>query len=119
MDTLQQQLSLVSETLDEWVTLQRQWEHLQQIFAYQDLRKQMPSESQKFQSVDNEFVAMCIDTRDNPLVLPACTAEGKLQRIQAMIQKLEEVSRGLEDYLQVTGSLKCVCKANPEQKLTC
>lgn len=42
----------MSETLDEWVAVQRNWMYLETIFCAEDIQKQLPVEAAKFQAVD-------------------------------------------------------------------
>ena len=46
----EQQLSLVSEVIDEWIQLQRQWMYLEPIFNSEDIQHQLPLESKRFSS---------------------------------------------------------------------
>lgn len=46
------QLSLVSEVIDEWLTLQRAWMYLEPIFSSPDILQQLPQEGKKYSSVD-------------------------------------------------------------------
>lgn len=38
----EKKLSLLSETLDEWITTQRNWMYLETIFCAEDIQKQLP-----------------------------------------------------------------------------
>lgn len=49
------QLNLVSEILDEWITLQRQWMYLEPIFSSDDIMQQLPLEGKRFASVDRTW----------------------------------------------------------------
>jgi dynein heavy chain len=48
----EKKLSLLSDTLDEWLACQRTWMYLENIFGAEDIQKQLPAESQKFMVVD-------------------------------------------------------------------
>lgn len=48
-------LSLVSETIDEWISTQRKWLYLEGIFMACDIRSQLPEEAKKFEEIDNKF----------------------------------------------------------------
>ena len=43
----EKKLSLLSETLDEWVTTQRNWMYLETIFCAEDIQKQVSVGSQE------------------------------------------------------------------------
>lgn len=49
------QLNLVSEILDEWIALQRQWMYLEPIFSSDDIMQQLPLEGKRFASVDRTW----------------------------------------------------------------
>jgi dynein heavy chain len=48
-------LQLMQDTLDGWIKCQRNWMYLQPIFASEDIKKKMPLEKQKFDSVDKNW----------------------------------------------------------------
>lgn len=45
-------LNLVSEVIEEWLQVQRQWISLQAIFQSPDINKQLPAEGKRFASVN-------------------------------------------------------------------
>jgi dynein heavy chain len=47
----EKKLSLLSEMLDEWLTCQRSWMYLENIFSADDIQKQLPAEAQRFMKV--------------------------------------------------------------------
>ena len=47
----EKKLSLLSEMLDEWLTCQRSWMYLENIFSADDIQKQLPAEAQRFMNV--------------------------------------------------------------------
>ena len=48
-------LQLMQDTLDGWIKCQRNWMYLQPIFASDDIKKKLPLEKQKFDSVDKNW----------------------------------------------------------------
>lgn len=50
MEAWEKRLGLLSETLDEWVAVQRNWMYLETIFCAEDIQKQLPDEAAKFQA---------------------------------------------------------------------
>lgn len=48
-------LLYVSNSLDEWSKLQKQWQYLQPIFDSPDIMKQLPGEAKRFKSVDKQW----------------------------------------------------------------
>ena len=45
-------LLYVSNTIEEWIKCQKQWQYLQPIFDSPDIMKQLPGEAKRFKSVD-------------------------------------------------------------------
>lgn len=48
---------VVSEVIDEWLAVQRNWLYLQPIFDSEDINKQLPAEGKRFASVDKHWRA--------------------------------------------------------------
>lgn len=48
-------LTLVLETIEEWLTTQRKWLYLEGIFIGGDIREQLPDEARKFDDIDKAF----------------------------------------------------------------
>jgi dynein heavy chain len=51
----QRQLNLFAETLEEWLTCQRNWLYLESIFGAPDIQRQLPVEAKMFLEVDKSF----------------------------------------------------------------
>jgi dynein heavy chain len=68
VEVWEKKLALLSETLDEWVTMQRNWMYLETIFCAEDIQKQLPVEAQKFMAVDKFWKTTMKKTHDNPKV---------------------------------------------------
>ena len=48
-------LSIVSEILEQWVAVQRNWMYLQPIFDSADINRQLPGEGKKFSNVNKQW----------------------------------------------------------------
>jgi len=101
VEVWEKKLSLLSETLDEWVTCQRNWMYLETIFGAEDIQRQLPSEAQKFSMVDRIWKTILKKTHEHPNVLSSIE-EGPtlLQQFQTANVALEEIQKSLEDYLE-------------------
>ena len=93
-------LSLVSETLDEWLAVQRAWMYLESIFGAPDIQKQLPLETVHFLRVDQSYKDKMRKTKKYPNVLDSCAAEGVLTMFQESNKVLEKIQKSLEDYLE-------------------
>ncbi|GMH32802.1 hypothetical protein BSKO_00636 [Bryopsis sp. KO-2023] len=95
------QLNLVSEILDEWIALQRQWMYLEPIFSSDDIMQQLPLEGKRFSAVDRTWRKALDVANRNPLVLKVCASQKLLNQFVEGNKLLESVQKGLSDYLEM------------------
>lgn len=94
-------LSLLSDTLDEWITCQRSWMYLETIFCAEDIQKQLPVEAQKFALVDKNWKNVMMRTNIDPSVIRSVeSGSDLLDQFRMSNQILEEIQKSLEDYLE-------------------
>jgi len=93
-------LAVLSETLDEWLTCQRNWMYLEAIFGAPDIQKQLPNETVKFLRVDQNWKDHMRRTHKRLNILEVSCHEGVLQLFQESNRVLEEIQKSLEDYLE-------------------
>eukprot|EP00924_Labyrinthula_sp_SR-Ha-C_P002719 maker-scaffold_13-snap-gene-5.1-mRNA-1 protein AED:0.01 eAED:0.01 QI:0/0/0/1/0.66/0.42/7/0/4146 len=99
-------LTLVQDTIDEWLTCQRNWIYLESIFSAPDIQRQLPVESKKFLAIDLFFKNLMKKTFDEPNTLKACTADGGLkERLKNYNEELDVIQKSLEDYLETKRSV--------------
>ena len=99
---------MLSDTLDEWTACQRTWMYLENIFGAEDIQKQLPAESQKFQVVDKTWKRIMSRTAADPLVLTALiplddgSADGKKLYDAFLMnnEALDSIQKSLEEYLE-------------------
>ncbi|GLC56009.1 hypothetical protein PLESTB_001054700 [Pleodorina starrii] len=96
----EQQLSLVSEILDQWIQLQRQWMYLEPIFGSEDIMQQLPLEGKRFATVDRMWRKTTEAAKRNPLVLKVCASQKLLDSFIEANKLLESVQKGLAEYLE-------------------
>ena len=113
VETWQHKLSLFSDTLDEWITCQRNWMYLETIFAAPDIQTQLPVEAENFKMVDRLWKDTMIKTFNNPIALASIInddevedkngelCEKYLDRFRFCNKTLEETQKALENYLEV------------------
>ena len=78
----EKKLLLISEIIDEWLTCQRQWMYLENIFTAEDIQKQLPQETTKFIMVDKFWKDVMGKTNKRPLVYDCCANEELLRKFQ-------------------------------------
>lgn len=92
-------LQTVSEVIEEWIQVQRQWLSLQSIFNSPDINKQLPVEGKRFSSVNKTWHLIMSKLYANPDVLVYCDDEALLTKLQDCNQLLNKVQKRLSDYL--------------------
>ncbi|PNF33091.1 Dynein heavy chain 10, axonemal [Cryptotermes secundus] len=92
-------LSLISEVMDEWLSVQRKWLYMEGIFVGEDVRQELPEEARKFDGIDMEFRKMMCETAEEPNVKACCEIEGRLSDLQRLNHGLEQCQKSLTDYL--------------------
>lgn len=102
LGTIQQwekNLSLISETIEVWLLVQRKWMYLESIFIGGDIRLQLPEEAKKFDNIDKRFKDIMNDTMRNPNIKRCCLVPNRLTDLQALSDGLERCQKSLNDYL--------------------
>ncbi|TKS69211.1 Dynein heavy chain 6, axonemal [Collichthys lucidus] len=100
VDTLLSQLILFSQTLDEWLTCQRNWLYLESIFLAPDIKRQLPAESKMFLKVDKSWKEIMAKVNKMPNALSAATQPDLLKTFQHNNALLDEIQKCLEAYLE-------------------
>ncbi|KAK3576323.1 hypothetical protein CHS0354_039732 [Potamilus streckersoni] len=89
-----------SITLEEWLTCQRNWLYLEQIFSAPDIQRQMPADFKMFMQVDRTWKDIMRRVEDRPNALKAALTSGTLDTLRSNNEILEKIQKGLEDYLE-------------------
>jgi dynein heavy chain len=100
VESWDRKLSRLSETLDEWLAVQRAWMYLESIFGAPDIQKQLPQETVQFLRVDQSWKDIMRKTKKRPHIVDAATAAGVLEMFQEANKTLEKIQKSLEDYLE-------------------
>lgn len=97
-------LQMVSEVLEEWLAVQRNWLYLQPIFESPDINKQLPTEGKRFASVDKNWRQTLASAKTKPRAIEFCKNAKLLEKFKESNIFLELVQKGLSDYLEVKRS---------------
>ncbi|XP_034630816.1 dynein heavy chain 6, axonemal [Trachemys scripta elegans] len=100
VDEWQKQLSLFSQTLEEWLTCQRNWLYLESIFSAPDIQRQLPGEAKMFLQVDKSWKEIMRKVNRLPNALRAATQPGLLETFQNNNGLLDQIQKCLEAYLE-------------------
>ena len=92
------QLQTIEAVLGAWLSVQRLWIQLEEVYASGEVQQHLPSHAFTFGSVDREWKELMVLTAKNPSVMTACLKEG------------EERSIGCQavDGLMVSSVTRCV-----------
>ena len=96
----EQQLNTVSEVVDEWLALQRQWMYLEPIFSSPDIQHQLPLEAKRFSNVDKTWRKVLGQAKITPHMLTCCASKKLLENFIEGNKMLDSVQKGLADYLE-------------------
>ena len=100
VDKMELSLRTFSDTLDEWLNLQRNWMYLEPIFSSPDIAKQLPADSKSFNDVDKNWKALMKACSENPNALRNGTKPNLLASLTAWNESLDRVQKNLDDYLE-------------------
>lgn len=100
MKDWEDKLISMQDILDAWLRCQESWLYLEPIFNSEDIMKQMPVEGRKFNKVDRIWRNIMAKTVADPRVLQATNQPNMLQNLQEANELLDEIMKGLNDYLE-------------------
>ncbi|KAJ8730381.1 hypothetical protein PYW07_017419 [Mythimna separata] len=100
MVSWEEKLISMQDILDQWLACQATWMYLEPIFSSEDIMRQMPTEARNFRDVDKEWRAIMMATTKEPMVLEATNYPGLLKALKYNNALLEDIQRGLNDYLE-------------------
>ncbi|CAM9833122.1 unnamed protein product, partial [Heterosigma akashiwo] len=105
IDEWNRKLYMVSEVLEAWLAVQRNWLYLQPIFESPDINKQLPTEGKKFATVDKNWRQAIAAAKSTPKVIEYCNNEKLLEKFREGAILLDQVQKGLSDYLETKRSV--------------
>eukprot|EP00615_Pteridomonas_danica_P016588 CAMPEP_0114385844 /NCGR_PEP_ID=MMETSP0102-20121206/6268_1 /TAXON_ID=38822 ORGANISM="Pteridomonas danica, Strain PT" /NCGR_SAMPLE_ID=MMETSP0102 /ASSEMBLY_ACC=CAM_ASM_000212 /LENGTH=3026 /DNA_ID=CAMNT_0001542557 /DNA_START=949 /DNA_END=10026 /DNA_ORIENTATION=- len=100
IDKWNEALQNTSEVIEEWLKVQRSWMYLQPIFDSPDINKQLPTEGKRFSAVDKHWRVMMKAGLKKPKAIEFCNDAKLLSKLNESNGLLDQVSKGLSDYLE-------------------
>ncbi|XP_051785909.1 dynein axonemal heavy chain 6 [Erpetoichthys calabaricus] len=100
VDDWQRRLALFSQTLEEWLTCQRNWLYLESIFSAPDIQRQLPAEAKMFLQVDKSWKEIMRRVNQNANAFRSSTQPGLLETFQNNNALLDQIQKCLEAYLE-------------------
>ncbi|XP_062938980.1 dynein axonemal heavy chain 14 [Cynocephalus volans] len=96
-----QNFSLFSYTLEEWMNCQRNWLYLEPIFHSLEIQRQLPAEAKLFSQVISMWREIMSKVQNKLNALQITTSAGILEILQNCNIHLEHIKKSLEDYLEI------------------
>jgi dynein heavy chain 1 len=97
----EEKLNRIHVLFDVWIDVQRQWVYLEGIFSGSaDIKHLLPLESQRFQNINNEFLAVMKKVYKSPFVLDVLGIQGIQKSLERLAEMLHKIQKALGEYLE-------------------
>jgi len=94
-------LSTTDSVMSIWLEVQRTWSHLESIFiGSEDIRKQLPTDAERFDIIDKEFKAIMNDAATTPNVVECTNKPGLFEKFKKLQDMLTLCEKALAEYLE-------------------
>ncbi|XP_050466815.1 dynein axonemal heavy chain 3 isoform X2 [Cataglyphis hispanica] len=100
MQQWEEKLIMMQDIIDQWLLCQATWMYLEPIFSSEDIMRQMPTEARNFRKIDKIWRNIMLYVLDNKRVIDATAMPNMLQEFKLCNLLLEEIQKGLSDYLE-------------------
>lgn len=100
MQAWEEKLISMQDIIDQLMVCQATWMYLEPIFSSEDIMRQMPTEAKNFRNVDKIWRETMGWVTKHPTMLAATAMEGMLDNLKHCNALLDEVQKGLNDYLE-------------------
>uniref|UniRef100_T1INB1 Dynein axonemal heavy chain 2 n=1 Tax=Strigamia maritima TaxID=126957 RepID=T1INB1_STRMM len=99
-DYWERTLSGIMETLEGFMNVQKLWMYLENIFVTEDIRKQLPSESNRFDRINAKFKEIANLFNKDSNALRASKIPNVTETLTEMIENMEDIQKSLDMYLE-------------------
>jgi dynein heavy chain len=93
-------LRVTQDVMEEWSLCQRNWLYLEPIFGSEDIQRQLPTESKRYQKMDSMWRRSMDDASRTPGVIKFCSDVQLLETFRECNKLLDQVQKGLSAYLE-------------------
>eukprot|EP01028_Stygiella_incarcerata_P003513 TRINITY_DN1708_c0_g1_i1.p1 TRINITY_DN1708_c0_g1~~TRINITY_DN1708_c0_g1_i1.p1 ORF type:complete len:4499 (-),score=1316.34 TRINITY_DN1708_c0_g1_i1:2775-16271(-) len=95
-------LGSVDTVISLFMEVQHTWAYLENIFiGSEDIRKQLPEDSRRFDGIDVRLKQILRDTEKTPKVVEACCKPGLEDALTMLQEELAKCEKSLSEYLEV------------------
>ncbi|XP_032694671.1 dynein heavy chain 14, axonemal [Lontra canadensis] len=101
VDEWDQNLTLFSHTLEEWMSCQKNWLYLEPIFHSVEIQRQLPAEAKLFSHVISMWREIMLKIQNKLDALRITTSSGVLEILQNCNASLDYIMKSLEAYLEI------------------
>lgn len=99
--TWEERLNRVHVLFDVWIDVQRQWVYLEGVFTGNaDIKALLPTESNRFNNINTEFMAVLRKVYKSPLVLDVLNIPGVQKSLERLADQLNRIQKALGEYLE-------------------
>jgi len=93
-------LMYIQDFIDQTIALQRSWMALEPIFVSDDIKRQLPQESENFAKIDQTFRARMKQVDDTKNCIGISKIDKIVEDMTECNVTIEKVQKGLKDYLE-------------------
>lgn len=93
-------LRVTQDVIEEWLVCQKNWLYLEPIFSSEDIARQLPTESKRYQNMDRMWRKSMENAHKSPSVIGFCSNITLLQTFKECNKLLDQVQKGLSAYLE-------------------
>uniref|UniRef100_G3TQL9 Dynein axonemal heavy chain 1 n=1 Tax=Loxodonta africana TaxID=9785 RepID=G3TQL9_LOXAF len=104
INSWENKLKLTQEVLEEWLICQRAWLYLEPIFSSEDINRQLPVESKRYQTMERIWRKIMKNAYENREVINVCADQRLLDSLRDCNKLLDLVQKGLSEYLETKRS---------------
>nr|XP_046487754.1 dynein axonemal heavy chain 1-like [Neodiprion pinetum] len=93
-------LKLIQDVSVAWLEVQRAWLYLEPIFTSEDISRQLPVESKKYNVMERNWKRIMKAAHACPTIIEICPDPNLLESLKECMSLLNVVQKGLSDYLE-------------------